>query len=173
MKPVVNIDDLALSTQQHGDVFEARMASIGTTIGARKLGYRVTVVPAGKRAWPYHAHMANEEMFFIIEGHGTLRHGDQIYPLRPGDVIAAQPGGVATAHQIINDSDADLKYLCVSTMQEPDIMVYPDSDKFGVFAGSAPGGDKQRRTFSYFGRTENGVDYWDGEGDLGIPESSK
>ena len=59
--------------------------------------------------------------------------------------------------------DTDLKYLCISTMLEPDVVLYPDSKKFGVLAGSAPGGDKADRTFEIFAKTDSGVPYWDGE----------
>lgn len=45
-------------------------------------------------------------------------------------------------------------------MHEPDIMEYPDSGKFGAFAGAAPGGDGRQRTFSIFARTADRVDYW-------------
>jgi len=45
------------------------MAAIANLIGAKKLGYRMTVVPPGKKAWPYHAHLVNEEeLSFMILG---------------------------------------------------------------------------------------------------------
>jgi hypothetical protein len=58
------------------------------------------------------------------------------------------------AHQIVNDLGAVLRYLCFSTMVEPDVMVYPDSGKVGIFDGAAPGGSKEKRTFSKFLREE-------------------
>lgn len=52
-KPFININDLEYTTQhQHGDKFAARFAPVATLIGARKLGYRMTVVPPGKKAYP-------------------------------------------------------------------------------------------------------------------------
>ena len=42
-------------------------------------------------------------------------------------------------------------------------MVYPDSDKIGLFAGSAPGGPKEKRTFSKFLRGDAEVEYYEGE----------
>lgn len=161
--PIVNIGDLELQVQKHADRFEAGMVSLGPLVGAKKLGYRLTVLPPGKRAWPFHAHLANEEMFFVIEGSGTIRYTDGEFPIRTGDVIAAPAGAESEAHQIVNNSTADLKYLCVSTMIEPDVMLYPDSGKFGVFAGAPPGGAKEKRTFSFFAPLDNPVDYWRGE----------
>jgi hypothetical protein len=43
-------------------------------------------------------------------------------------------------------------------------MVYPDSGKVGIFGGAAPGGAKEKRTFSKFLRGDAEVDYYEGEG---------
>ena len=74
------------------------------------------------------------------------------------------PVGESGAHQVINTSDEPLRYLCFSTMIEPDAMIYPDFGKIGVFAGSAPGGPKEKRTFSRFLRGDAEVGYYEGEG---------
>ena len=92
-----------------------------------------------------------------------LRLADGEHPIRAGDFIAAPAGGVETAHQIINDSDQPLTYLCVSTMIEPEVLQYPDSGKLGAIAGSAPGGAKGERTLYWFGKTGEGCGYWEGE----------
>jgi uncharacterized cupin superfamily protein len=166
-KPILNIDeaqyvDLAQMSRNFGselpaERFGGRMAPLGRPLGARKLGYNVTVVLPGKRAYPFHSHRANEEMFFVIEGSGEVRIGSEVYPLRPGDVIACPPGGPETAHQIVNTGNGELKYLAVSTSISPEVCQYPDSDKFGVLDGFGPGG------FSHMGRATQSLDYWDGE----------
>ncbi len=56
-----------------------------------------------------------------------------------------------------------LRYLCFSTMVEPDVTVYPDSGKVGIFGGAAPGGPKEKRTLSKFLRGDAEVGYYDGE----------
>ena len=155
---VLNLDEVELAPHGHGDRFEARLGPIGRRIGARKLGCRLTVVPPGKRAWPYHCHHNNEEMFFILSGTGTLRIGEKHVPLRAGDVVCAPEGGPETAHQILNDGAEELRYLAISTMQGPDVYEYPDSGKFGVFAG-----DKLAPRLTFYGRAGSAVDYWDGE----------
>ncbi len=60
------------------------------------------IVPAGKKAFPRHAHHANEEMFFILSGAGIYRVGAESFPIRANDVIAAPAGDGETAHQIVN-----------------------------------------------------------------------
>lgn len=122
----------------------------------------LVVLPPGKSAWPYHFHYVNEEMFLILEGEGCLRYDNRDYLIKNGDIISAPPGS-NTAHQLFNNSDRELKYLAVSTMEQPDVFEYPDSGKFGVFVGSAPGGDAGQRQFAIFSRKSSAVDYWDGE----------
>lgn len=160
--PIINIDTVALEEWRHGERFEARMVQIGRLLGARKLGYRLVVLPPGKAAWPFHAHHVNEEMFFIIGGEGQLRLGEETWPLRSGDVIAVPPGP-DTPHQILNSGDADLTYLCVSTMLHPDIVEMPDSGKINIMVGSPPGGDKSARRLSLCLPKDAAVDYWFGE----------
>src|SRR6476659_3219161 len=101
--PLVHIDDIEFSRDvSHGDRFEAKIAPVSQRIGARKLGYNVTAVAPGKRAFPFHNHHANEEMFFVLDGEGTLRFGGEEFPVRKGHFIACPPGGTAVAHQLIN-----------------------------------------------------------------------
>lgn len=67
-QPILNLDQVQLETQQQGEWFEAKLGAIGSRLGAQKLGYRLTVLPPGKKAFPFHNHHVNEEMFFILAG---------------------------------------------------------------------------------------------------------
>ena len=129
------------------------MGQIAPLIGAQKLGYNLTIVPPGKRAFPFHTHHVNEEMFFILEGSGEIRLGSERFPVTKGDVIACPPGGPELAHQIINTSSAELRYLAVSTKLSPEVAEYPDSGKFGVLSDS----------MRFLGKKEQSLGYWDGE----------
>ncbi|WP_109806774.1 cupin domain-containing protein [Sphingosinithalassobacter portus] len=161
--PVLHLDALDLKEHVHGDRYQARMASFAAPLGATMLGGRLVVVPPGKRAWPFHGHHANEELFVILSGTGRLRYADGDHGLRAGDVALCPAGGAASAHQIVNDGDVDLRYLAISTMNAPDVLDYPDSGKFAVMAGTAPGGDKTGRTVDHVGRYADAVGYWDDE----------
>lgn len=162
--PILNIAALEYRQWGNGKGFEARLGAIGTKLGAQKLGYNLTVVPPGKRAFPLHSHHANEEMFFVVEGEGELRVGEARHPIRGGDVIACPPGGPETAHQIINTSrSAELKYLAVSTRISPEVTEYPDSRKFGVMRELTAGPDGKPQLWRYLGRAPASLDYWDGE----------
>lgn len=130
---VVNIDAVTLEHFVKGDKFESRAVRIGRLLGAKDLGYSYDVVPPGKRSCPFHSHSAEEEMFFIVRGEGTLRYGSETRRIRAGDVICCPTGGPETAHQIVNDSDGELAYLSVSTMMRAEVCEYPDSGKIGAF----------------------------------------
>ena len=162
--PILNIAALEYRQWGNGKGFEARLGAIGAKLGAQKLGYNLTVVPPGKRAFPLHSHHANEEMFFVVEGEGELRVGEARYPIRSGDVIACPPGGPETAHQIINTSrSAELKYLAVGTRISPEVTEYPDSRKFGVLRELTAGPGGKPQLWRFLGRAPASLDYWDGE----------
>jgi uncharacterized cupin superfamily protein len=164
-KNIVNISEVELSprppqiapTGPAAERFDARVGQIAPQIGAKKLGYNLTAVPPGKRAYPFHSHRVNEEMFYVIEGAGEVRIGTERFPIRAGDIIACPTGGPETAHQIINDSDAELAYISVSTMMVAEICEYPDSGKIGAFGGASA------QRLRHMTHADAGVDYWKGE----------
>jgi uncharacterized cupin superfamily protein len=147
---VVNIDELKLEHFAKGDKFESAAMRIGPLLGAKDLGYSYDVVPPGKRSCPFHSHRGEEEMFFIVRGNGTLRYGSQTRAIRAGDVICCPTGGPETAHQIINDSDAELAYLSVSTMLAAEVCEYPDSKKIGAYGNG----------LRHMTRADQDLDYW-------------
>jgi uncharacterized cupin superfamily protein len=112
--------------------FAFRRKRLGAAAGGKGLGASWFEVQPGKKAFPFHYHLANDEAVFVLEGEGVLRLGDEEYPLRAGDYVAFAPG--PPGHQIINRSQAPLRFLAMSTMNEPEVAVYPDSKKVGVLA---------------------------------------
>lgn len=155
---VVNIDELSLEHfSAGGGKFESDAVRVGPLVGAKDLGYSYDVVPPGKVSCPFHSHRAEEEMFFIVRGEGTLRYGDERRKIRAGDFICCPTGGPETAHQIINDSAAELAYISVSTMMPAEVCEYPDSGKVGAFGGS---GEARLRHMT---ERASAVDYWKGE----------
>ena len=142
-KHIVHVSDVPEESipAPEGTSFGGTRQRVGLAVGAEKLGYGLFTVPPGKTAFPLHVHTLNEELIYVLKGEGTLRFGDEEVAVRAGMFIAC-PGGVDMTHQLVNTSEADLRYLCVSTMQYPDIVHYPDSDKVGVYAG--PGASSQK-----------------------------
>ena len=160
---VINLDELEYKEFGKGKKFLAERATVGDQIGAARLGYAVIRLQPGKRAWPRHAHYVTEEFFYVLEGEGTLRHADAEQPLRAGDFICAPPDP-KQPHQIINTSDEMLTYIALSNEMETDVMLYPDSGKYGVWHGDSSD-FRSPENFVVFARKETAVDYWDGEAD--------
>ena len=158
VKPIVNLDDVKFDDVEEDGLYTSRRARFSDAIGARNLGYNLTVLPPGKAQCPFHSHHGEEEMFLILEGEGELRFGDQRHPIRRHDVIACPPGGADVAHQIINTGTETMRYLAVSTRVPVDACEYPDSGKVMVVAGNG-GSTKLWKMF----RAEDTVDYYDRE----------
>lgn len=162
-KPVINVDELDYSTFGKGQKFQAERAPVAALIGAERLGYAVVRLQPGKRAWPYHSHHTVEEMFFVLSGTGTLRHAGEEFPIRAGDFICS-PADPDQPHQIINTSDEELSYIALGNQSRTDVMLYPDSGKFGAWHGD-PANPADPANFRIFAQCNAGVGYWDGEVD--------
>lgn len=158
MKPILNLDEAAFDDVEDNGIYTSRRATISDLIGARDLGYNLTVLPPGKVQCPFHSHHGEEEMFFILEGEGELRFGNERYTIRRHDVIACPTGGADVAHQIVNTGSVDLRYLAVSTLMPVEVCEYPDSGKVSAVAGKR--GDRDIR---HMFRAADAVDYYDGE----------
>ena len=156
----VNEADLEWSTLSGGEM-GLRRKKLAAAAGGEDVGCSLYELPAGDRSWPYHYHTGNEEALFVLDGEGVLRLDGERVPLEAGDYVAL-PADERGAHRVVNDSEGTLRYLMVSTMTEPDVTVYPDSGKVGVFAGAPPGGEGERTVHGYY-RREDAVDYREGE----------
>lgn len=152
-----NFNEVPLERETREPLYDTHCARLARGTAARKLGASCDILEPGKRGCPYHLHHAQEEMFVILEGAGTLRVAGEHLPIRAGDVIFI-PAGPEYPHQIINTSDARLKYLSISTKESPEIAEYPDSGKFLAYTSGGQG-----TQFQVIGRTGRDLDYWDGE----------
>ena len=138
-------------SEQGAFVFKRKR--LGAAVGAKGLGVSWFEIPPGKKAFPFHYHLANDEAVFVLEGEGVLRSGEEEAPLRAGDYVAFPPG--PPGHQIVNRSQAPLRYLAMSTMREPEVAVYPDSKKVGLLA--------RGHGMMSVHRQDDAVDYYEGE----------
>jgi uncharacterized cupin superfamily protein len=155
MTHVILSDDLPWIEWREGEHFAVRTRRLGAAAGGRALACSLCEIDPGKTAWPFHRHLVNEEAIYVLAGRATLRLGARQLPLREGDYVALPPGE-DLAHQITNTGDAPFRYLCMSTMHEPDVVYYPDSRKVGVI------GEGDGVPFGFFPESA-AVDYWHGE----------
>jgi uncharacterized cupin superfamily protein len=113
-------------------------------------------IPPGKLNNPPHCHSAEEEIFVVLDGEGTLelwphlrRGGEhEEHPVRRGSVVA-RPAGTGRAHAF-RAGDGGLSLLAYGTRDPRDITYYPRSGKVNI------------RGVGLIGRLEV-LDYWDGE----------
>ena len=151
-----NFDEIPKHRELRPPLYDTECARLAAGTAAVALGMSIDVLAPGMRGCPYHLHHAQEEAFVVLEGRGTLRVAGELLEIKAGDV-AFLPAGPDYPHQIINTSDAPLKYLSISTRERPEICEYPDSGKF--LATSAEGG----QGFGRMARLAEDLEYWEGE----------
>ena len=109
-------------------------------------------VPPGKSPYPYHYHLKDEETFYILKGTALLRTPEGERQVGAGDLLFF-PTGPEGAHKLTNTSREPLVYIDFDVVHDPDLTVYPDSGKIGVW-----GKDVNRVFF-----LEDAADYYAGE----------
>jgi uncharacterized cupin superfamily protein len=138
------------------DGFHAQRARLGHQLGTERLGLSLWEVGAGQAVYPYHFHLAEEEVLVVLDGRPLLRSPHGWRRLERGDVVRFPPGEDG-AHQLVNDTDETLRFLAVSTHGRPDIVIYPDEGKIGP-AERRPDGSGLRLFF----RLDSAVPYDEG-----------
>jgi len=159
---IVNTDDLETNEVVNGEKYHHKRKNVTSDFTDNKIVASLYEIPPGKFNWPYHYHCSNEEAFYILEGKGELRLNDKFIHVKAGDFIRFQVGEEG-AHQLKNIGTSSLKYLDIGTANEPDVTIYPDSNKVGLFAGSAPGQSNKNRYLAKFLDLNANIDYWDKE----------
>jgi uncharacterized cupin superfamily protein len=148
----IHIVELDESLDQAG--FRHVATSVGSRLGAQRIGASVYQAEAGVPIWPYHYHHGIEEWLYVIAGTPVLREpaGERI--LTSGDLVCF-PSGHLGAHTVKGPG----RFVIFATGQhdEPWMSVYPDSDK-----ASGPEGIFLR---------SSAVGYWHGEGTAGPSET--
>lgn len=159
---IIQSDKTISVTTENGTKYQHKRKNLTEHLTDNKIVASIYEVEPGKISWPYHFHFANEEAFYILEGEGEIRLNDEWFSITKGDYIRFTKGPEG-AHQIKNTGKTKLKYLDIGTTNEPDITIYPDTNKVGLFAGSAPGQSKQNRKLGKFIDIDSDIDYWEGE----------
>ena len=156
--PGPNIFDPGFEQRGHPQrpEFDARRAFIGRRAGSERLGASVWEIEPGRSAYPYHAHLGEEELIVVLSGRPSLRTPDGWRELEPGEAVAFARGE-AGAHQLSNRGSEPARFLAISTSGSPDIVLYPDAGKIGASERRPDGSGLSRFFF-----LEAAVDYWDG-----------
>jgi uncharacterized cupin superfamily protein len=156
-KQTPNINAPNFDEPREHDGFRSRRARLGYQTASQRLGGSLWEIPPGQAAYPYHYHLMEEEMVVVLSGRPSLRTPVGWCELTDGEVCSF-PRGEAGAHQLVNRTDELVRFLSFSTHGDPDIVIYPDSQKLGVGERLPRGGGLR----SFFKLTD-AVDYWEGE----------
>src|SRR6476660_5147217 len=147
---IVNVQDV--EPQVRGG---RRRRDLAGAAGSRWTGLKHIEMDAGTLSGPPHVHSAEEEIFVVLEGDGTLEltppglgAEPEAQPVRKGSVVARPPGtGVAHAFRA---GESGMALIAWGAREPNDICWYPRSQKI------------YWRGVDVVGRIEQ-LDYWDGE----------
>jgi uncharacterized cupin superfamily protein len=154
---VPNINDPHFDEPREHPGFRCSRARLSRQAGSERLGMSLWELPPGEAAYPYHHHLAEEELLLVLDGRPSLRTPEGWHDLSEGEVVAFLRGEDG-AHQLANRTQETVRFLAISTSGDPDLVVYPDSGKLGAFE-RLPDGSGLRSMF----RMVDAVDYHDGE----------
>jgi uncharacterized cupin superfamily protein len=144
---IVALDDVPVQDYGRGDVAAVRRGLMDA-LDPRRTGVAHLTVASGALSSPPHCHAAEEEIFYAVDGAGTLLLGDDEHPVRAGSIVA-RPPGTGVAHTF-RAGEGGLTLLAFGTHEPNDIAYYPRS------ATVALRGIKARFFIEQ-------VEYWDGE----------
>jgi len=136
------------------DGYRSGANRFGKQIGAQTIGGTIYDLEPGQSVCPYHYEYGDEEWLIVLAGRPLVRTPEEEIQLEPGDTVCFPPGPEG-AHKVTNAADAteSSRVLMMSTLNEPSVAVYPDSDKLGVFVGE----------YRLLVKRDSGVDYFEGE----------
>jgi uncharacterized cupin superfamily protein len=154
---VTSINDPVFDEPREHPGFRCRRARLSRQAGSERLGMSLWEVPPGEAAYPYHYHLAEEELVIVLTGRPSLRTPDGWRDLEEGEVVPFLRGE-AGGHQLVNRTQDVVRFLAFSSSGEPDLVVYPDSNKLGAFE-RLPSGEGLRATF----HLADAVDYYESE----------
>ena len=152
---IVNVRDVEPQVRDGATVARASR-DLGRAAGSYKTGIKHLEVHPGKLNNPPHCHSAEEEIFVVLDGQGTvelgphLRQGGELetHEVRRGSVVA-RPAGNGRPH-VFRAAESGLSVLAFGTRDPRDVTYYPRSRKVSF------------RGIGLIGRLDV-LDYWDGE----------
>jgi uncharacterized cupin superfamily protein len=120
----------------HPELFDfgsgTRGARLDRIVG-ESLGAAVWDLDPGASSGPYHFHHGTQELLIVLRGRPALRTPDGEHELEEGAVVPFARGA-AGAHQVLNRSDAVVRYLMVGNHTTPEIIEYADSGRIAAMA---------------------------------------
>jgi uncharacterized cupin superfamily protein len=141
-REIVAVADVPAEDRDRGE-FGAALRNLGIALGSGPTGMRHATIAPGRLNAPPHTHNAEEEMFVVLDGDGTLLLYDLDgavtgeVPVRAGHVVA-RPAASGVAHTF-RGGDGGMTLLSYGQRKGEDVAWYPRSSKL-AFRGFGGGG---------------------------------
>lgn len=100
---------------------------LGDHFGLCNFGVNLTRLEPGAVSALLHHHSRQDEFIYVLEGHPTLRLGEERYRLDPGDCCGF-PAGAGVAAQLVNESTEPAVFLEIGDRTPGDEVEYPEDD---------------------------------------------
>jgi uncharacterized cupin superfamily protein len=100
---------------------------LGDQFGLLNFGVNQTTLAPGAISALAHHHSKQDEFIYILEGQAILLHGENEYPMSPGDCMGFKAGS-GVASQLVNRSSEPLIYLEMGDRTAGDEVDYPEDD---------------------------------------------
>ena len=155
---VVNVFDDEWRQGFDREGWVSKIRPLRAALGAEKLGATVFEMAPGEQSTPYHFQYAEEEWLLVLEGEPSLRTPDGVQRLKKGDMVAFRCGPDG-AHCMHNETSGPVRILMISTREDVEVAVFPDSGKVFASAGRVTPGEG----VTLMNRVEGNLDYFDGE----------
>jgi mannose-6-phosphate isomerase-like protein (cupin superfamily) len=97
---------LSYVTKDHSTIWELYHPASSPVKG---VSLAEALVEPGRDTEP-HTHQQSQEIYYILEGEGEMRLGDETFKVKKYDAIIIPPG---TSHCVKNDGTSGLRMLCV------------------------------------------------------------
>ena len=113
-----------------------RVARLGRDAGADRLGASLYELDPGQ-SMHFHYHLGREELLVALTAGIVLRTPAGRRELAAGEVVAF-PRGQQGAHGFENGGEELARVLVVSEQRAPNVSIYPDERRVGVFDAPHP-----------------------------------
>lgn len=114
---------------------DLKMTPLSDRVGMQRAQLTLGRITPGKESFIPHAHAAQEEYIFILEGGGEIEINGARAAVGPGDYVGFPIDGAV--HQLYNTGAGELVYLMGGERTLTDVSSFPTIGKIGVWAEGA------------------------------------
>ena len=136
-----NINDPVFDEPREHPGFRCKRARLSRQAGSERLGLSLCELPPGEAAYPYHHHLAEEELVVVLQGRPSLRTPEGWRDLHEGEVVAFLRGE-RSSHQLTNRTEEMIRFLIGAFERRPEggglYIHFRAADAVDYFEGEQP-----------------------------------